>query len=1123
MTYRAPTLLALLLPAMLAAALPARRMALAAAPSPTSGDTRLMRFPDLSRDRVVFTYAGDLWTIPREGGEARRLTAHPGDELFPKFSPDGRWIAFSGEYDGNVDVYVIPAEGGEPRRLTWHPAADLVLDWKPDGKQILFRSTRISFTERVQRLFEVGIDGGLERPLPLPSGGLASYSPDGGKLAYNPSSAEFRTWKRYRGGFTTAIGIYDLRQNSYEEIPRDNSNDMFPMWSGNAIYFDSDRDGIMNLYRYDLGDRSIRQLTHAREYDVKWPSLGDGAIVYEEGGWLNLLDLASEQSKRLPVHVDSDKVMARPELRSVSSFITAASLSPGGKRVLIGARGDVFTVPVEHGSVRNLTQSPGVHELNPTWSPDGEQIAYLSDRSGEYELYVRPQKGGDETRITLDGGVYRYGPLWSPDSKKLLFWDKTLRLWYVDLDRRTPIEIDREDYQDFDGGAWSPDSRWIAYTKTTAGQTHALYLYSLEKREVTQVSSGFYDDRAPAFAPDGKVLYFISSRYFHPAGDRFDWHFGYFDTDGIFAITLLKDGPSPFGPRSDEEGQKDDEDGGKDGKGGKDTKDAKQDATKDTKIKDAKGGGSDDDQGGKKEAVEPVKVDLAGLGERIVPVPVPPGNYSLLGPCKGKLFYRSTPVQAQQLGLDEPDDSPSTLHVFDLKKREDKVVLASITRYALDKEGSKVLYVAGQKYGVVDAADGQSVGKGAVDVSGLQTWVDPQQEWKQLFHEALRIERDFYWDPAMKGLDWKKIGDRYEQLLPYVAHRGDLNYLIGELIGELSTSHTYVSGGDLPKPKRVNVGLLGVDFEESAGYYRFAKIYSGQSWSPRARAPLGEPGLKVAAGNYLIAVNGQSVRAPANPYSFFQGLADQVVTLKLNDKPSTDGAWEIVVQTLGSETRMRYLDWVEANRRKVAQATGGRAGYMHVPNTFTEGLIMFDQYLSAQFDKDGLVIDERYNSGGAIPDFYTEKLGRRLLALLAPREGKDQPWPPTAVFGPKVMLANEYAGSGGDCFPWFFQKQKIGPVVGARTWGGLVGISRNIPMMDGGVVTAPETAFWTPDGGGQWIVENKGVDPDYPVPQRPDLVVSGHDPQLEKAIELVNQGLAQTPKRPQRPAYPKQR
>jgi tricorn protease len=1074
------------------------------------GPTRLLRFADISKDKVVFAYAGDLWIASREGGAARRLTSHPGDELYPKFSPDGKWIAFTGEYDGNPDVYVISAEGGEPKRLTFHPSNDIVLGWTPDGKNILFRSDRFSTSlGRATRLYLVSPQGGTARPLPVPRGELTSFSPDGTKIAYLETSQEFRTWKRYRGGWSLPIAIYDLRKNTYEELPKTPGMDMFPMWHGSSIYFISDRDGVMNLYSYDLASKQTKKLTDYQEFDIKWPSLGPDAIVYENGGLLYEYNLDNGKTRSLPIVVRAEDIEARPEFKSVGETIGGAAISPSGVRAVVEARGNIFTVPAEHGSVRTLTtEHSSIHELNPAWSPDGKWVAYLSDKSGEYEIYTRPQMGGDETRITSDGKIYRFGPTWSLDSNKLAYWDKSNQLWYVSLDDKKPVLVDTADYGLIADASWSPDSLWLVYSKPHRRGASDVFLYSLASRKITEVSAGFYNDTNPVFDDNGKYLYFISTRYFYPSIGQLDQRYNYYATDGVFAVTLKADELSPFKPESDEEK----------------TADENKDKGKDNKKPDAAKSGdqkSDEQKEEKKaEAVKPIQIDLDGIGHRVAPVPIEASILSSLTARKDKFFYVTTPQEARQFGT--PDQGPKgVLHVYDVTKREDKVILEGIDGYDIDRDGSKVLYKAGPVLGITDAVPGKAkVGAGKLDLSGLQVKIDPREEWRQIYHEAWRLERDFYWDPNMTGHDWNKIGARYEALLPWVAHRSDLNYLIGELIAELSTSHTYVGGGDQPKKSPVSVGMLGVDFEPDSGFYRIAKIFPGENWNDDTRSPLTDPGLKVKAGDYLISVNGREARSTQDVYSYFQDLAGKLVSLKINSKPGADGAWEISVKPVGSETTLRYLDWVAANRRKVAEATGGRIGYMHVPDTSIPGIIAFDKELAGQLDKDGMIVDERFNAGGQFPDFYTEKLKRSLLAVVSSRDGKDVPYPPVAIYGPKIMLVNELSGSGGDLFPWFFRFEKIGPIVGTRTWGGLVGINNSAPLRDGGFVTAPAFGLYSWADGGGWIVENHGVDPDFVVPQRPDLVVEGHDPQLEKAIELANEALKDYKGLPPRPKFP---
>ena len=1104
--------------------------------------TRLLRFPDIHGNRVVFTYAGDLWLVQRAGGQARRLTAHPGNEIFAKFSPDGKWIAFTGDYDGNTDVYVIPSEGGEPRRLTYHPASDQVLEWTPDSQRILFRSGRTSFSPRFDKLFTISLNGGMPEELPLPAGGLTSFSPDGTKIAYNRVSTEFRTWKRYRGGWQQFVSIYDLKTNQYEEVPHTDAADMFPMWSGDAIYFDSDRDGVMNIYRYDLRTKKIKKLTDYRDYDVKWPSLGNDerpAIVYENGGYLYALDLKTEKSAIIPAIIESDLTLTRPTFVKAEKFINSFSLSPSGARALFGARGEVFTIPAKKGDARNLTNTPGVRELWPTWSPDGKWIAYFSDRTGEYELYIRPQDGSsEEKRITTDGSAYRYGPAWSPDSTKLLFAEKTLKLYYVNVSDGKPVLIDQSRNGAINSYDWSPDSKWVAYAKPNDNRFPQVLLYSMDQRKSYPVTDGMTPDFSPVFDRTGKYLYFFSDRNFTlPTFSNFELSFNYNNITGIYAVTLAADTPSPFAPESDEEKGAASKDapkpppppgaggGGERGKpgtgGGNEPAPAK--PAEQQSSGEAPKDETQKDQPKKDEAqpeVKPIKVDTDNINRRIVNIPVPPGSYSGLLASKERIFYVANPPQ-------QPPPDPSAtpvpsrvLHTYDIAKRENTMLLTGITSYDINRPGDKIIYRAGPLFGIIDNKPGQKVGDGKIELGGLEMKLDPRAEWKQIFNEAWRIERDFYYDPTMRGLDWAAIKARYEQELPYVAHRTDLNYLIGEMIAELNTSHAYVSGGEMPELTRVGVGLLGVDFEVRDGYYRFKKIYPGDNSSPSTRSPLTEPGVIVREGDYLLAVNGQPLRAGDNPFALFENTVNKQVLLKVNDKPSEAGARTVTVRPIASDTSLRYLDWVEGNRRKVAEATGGRCAYMHVPDTQISGINAFAKAFYAQTNKDALIVDERWNSGGFIPDFFVERLRRQLLSYWAPREGNDWKSPAAAIYGPKVMIVNEYAGSGGDAFPYYFRRYQIGPIIGKRTWGGLVGISGGLPMIDNGSVTAPTFAIWVADNGkSEWVVENKGVEPDIEVDARPDLVVSGRDPQLEKAIEIIKEQLAKNP--PPKPARPR--
>jgi len=1056
-------------------------------------ECRLMRFPDIHKDNIVFVYAGDLWLVSSQGGDARKLTNHPGIERYPAFSPDGKYIAFSGEYDGNTDVFVIPVEGGEPQRLTYHPTADFVADWHPDGKHVMFRSYRTSHGGAGQRLWQVSTAGGMPTPLRPPESGLATYSPDGNKIAYNRRFREARTWKRYHGGTAQDVWIYDLKNDQVERITDWKGTDNSPMWVGDKIFFNSDRDNKLDLYAYDVKTEQITKVTNHADYDVKWPSGGPGAIVYENGGYLYVLDATTGKSTKISVNVTSDLILTRPGYQNVGGLIQAFDISPDGKRAVFGARGEVLTVPAENGEIRNLTNTPGIREIFPTWSPDGKWVAYYSDRTGEYELYIRTQDGKQaEVRITKDGECYRFAAEWSPDSKKLMWRDKKYRLYYVDIDDRKPVLVDQGEYSQIHASSWSPDSKWIVYTKNNAAFYESIYLYSLASKKSERVTDDMNDDLNPVFDPDGEYLYFISLRTFNPTFSDFEQEYVYRDSRNIYMLTLEADEPSPFAPESDEVEIKEDED------------EKKEDETDE---EDA-----DDDEAKEDDEDDDIEIDFAGLSERIVGLPISAAGYSNLAAVSGKIIYI-----ARSAG-----ENGASLRLFDLEEEEETTLLERVNGYRVSADGKKILYRAGSDYGIIDvAAKKNSAGEGALDLSNLSVKVVPRAEWAQMFDEAWRLERDFFYDPNMHGVDWPGMKKRYGQLVPYVAHRTDLTYILGELIGELATSHSYVNEGDVPEVEQVSVGLLGVDYtvDEASGRYRISKIYQGENYDSDRVSPLTQPGIDVNPGDYLLAVNGQSVVYPANIYSFFELTAGRQVVLSVNSSPSEDDAREVTVVPVASERGLRYYDWIETNRRMVDEATDGRVGYVHVPNTSRSGLNEFSRGFFAQTHKDGLIVDVRNNAGGMIPDMFIARLDRELLSLWKAREGKIGRTPQKSMIGPMACIMNEFAGSGGDAFPYYFRSKGLGPLIGNRTWGGLVGISRGIALMDGGSVTFPEFGFINVKG--QWDVENYGVDPDIPIDNLPNLVAQGKDPQLDKAIEVVLRKLKESPPSlPPVPPYP---
>jgi tricorn protease len=1068
-------------------------------------ESRLMRFPDIYQDKIVFVYAGDLWLVPAEGGLARRLTSDIGLELFPKFSPDGKWIAFTGQYEGNTDVYLIPAEGGEPKRLTYRPGFenmsdragfdDMVLDWHPDGKRILFRSWRDSYNTWFQRLYLVSEEGGFPETLPLPEAGLTSFSPDGTKIAYNRSFRNFRTWKRYKGGLAQDIWIYDLKNNSEEKITDWEGTDTSPMWFGDKIYFVSDRDGRANIYCYELSTKKTRKITDHSDFDVKWPSLGPDAIVYENGGYLYVLDLKTEQTKKITVQIPSDNSGTLPEFITVKDHISEFGLSPDGKRALFAARGELFTVPAERGNIRNLTNTSGSREKNPIWSPDRKWIAYISDRSGEEELYLIPQDGnGEEQRITTDGHCFRFAPVWSPDSKMLLFADKDLKLYYVEIQNKKITPVDSTKNWEINEYDWSPDSKWIAYAKPAKNMFYSIFLYSLQDRKTYRVTEDFTNDFDPIFDPEGKYLYFLSDRDFNAELGHFEPSFTYNRMTRIYVVTLQADSLSPFAPQSDE------------------TESLEESWKRKEKEKEER-------EKIKEKTIEQMGIDVQGIEKRVVAVPTDPGNYYNLKADKGKIFYMAFP--SGTLTGEKPGPQ-GELHLYDLKERKDQVLLSPVDGYDLSGDGEKLIYRSGEQYGIVASQPGSyKIGDGALKLDQMQMKLERKEEWKQIFNEAWRRERDFFYTPNMHGVDWKLMKERYGELLPYVAHRYDLNYIIGEMIGELCCSHTYVSGGDKPKVELVKTGLLGIDWEPDtvSGFYRIKKIYPGQNWNENLRSPLTEPGVEVKEGEYILAVDNKVLRYPTEPYSLFENTVGRTVILKVNVKPSLDGAREVTVKPIENEYELRYRFWVENNRQKVDQATNGRVGYIYIPDMGGGGLNEFAESFFPQLKKDGLIVDVRYNGGGFVSQMILERLRRVVMGMGCSRNGADYTYPEGALFGPKVCLINQYSASDGDFFPYYFKQYGLGPLIGRRTWGGVVGIRGFPPLVDGGYVTAPEFAPFNLQG--KWVMENHGVDPDIEIDNLPDQVVSGHDPQLEKAIEVIMKQLEEHPQKlPERPAYP---
>ncbi len=1081
----------------------------------------LLQKPTVSRTEIAFVYAGDLWTVSRQGGDAKRLTTGVGIETNPIFSPDGTMIAFTGEYDGNFDVYVVAAEGGVPRRLTYHPGADVLQGWTPDGKALLFRSGRNSYS-RFNRLFTMPLEGGLETELPLPMAEEGNYSPDGSRLAYVPIGRAFTIWKRYRGGQTTPIWIANLSDSSVEKVPRDNSNDFNPMWVGNQVYFLSDRNGSTTLFSYTPGAKKVTQVVSNDGLDIKSASAGPGAIVYEQFGSIHLFDLDANREKAVDIHVAGDLPSVRPRFEKVTSRINSAALSPTGARAVFEARGEILTVPAEKGDVRDLTNTPGVYERDPSWSPDGKWLAYFSDESGEYQLHLRPQSGmGEVRKINLGSSPsFYYAPVWSPDSKKIAFADKRLNLWYVDLAGGAPVRIDANTFdtpqRSFEH-VWSPDSRWVAYSKQLKNHLSAIFVYSLDTKTTNQITDGMSDARYAAFDKSGKYLFFTASTNAGPSSGWLDMSsFNHPVTRSIYVVVLRKDLPSPLAPESDEEKvAPEPPEPPSDKKSGEEAT-ANPAGQTPAPVTGTPGppNGAAPAKPKAKDTVEATKIDFDNISQRVLALPIPARNYAALGAGKaGTIFILESPIVAAAGG------AGLTLHKFDLDKRKADKVLDGVAFVDISQNGEKMLYRQGETWFIVGTAQPPKPGEGAIRLDQMEVQVDPRAEWRQMYREVWRIERDFFYDPNHHGLDLKAAEAKYAPYLEQIASRADLNYLFSEMLGELTVGHLFVGGGDNPEARRVRGGLLGADFKIENGRYRFARIYNGENWNPQLRAPLTQPGVNVSAGEYLLAVNGREVRSTDNVYSFFEGTAGKSVLLKVGADPSGAGAREVIVVPVETEIGLRNLAWIEDNRRKVDQLSNGRLAYVYLPDTGGGGYTNFNRYYFAQINKEGAVIDERFNSGGTAADYIIDYMRRPLMNYWATREGESFTTPVGSIFGPKVMIVNEYAGSGGDAMPWYFRKANVGQLVGKRTWGGLVGIYDAPQLIDGGFVTSPRVAFFNPNG--EWEVENHGVAPDIEVEFEPQAWRAGHDPQLERAVAVALDALQKNPlPQPHMPAYP---
>jgi tricorn protease len=1071
--------------------------------SAPTAQAALPRFPNAHGGQIAFVADGNIWTVPEAGGAATRLTSDTGQDMFPRYSPDGKWIAFTANYQGNVDVYVIPAKGGAARRLTYqsdifegtggrHGPNNMVVTWTPDSQNIVFLSRRKAWNSWISLLFQVPVAGGLPTEMPLDSGGLLTYGPDGHSIAYNRIFRNFRTWKRYTGGLAQQVFTYDFNSKSLTQITDWKGTNTSPMWYGRKIYFLSDRDHAFraNIWVYDLDTKQTREITHFTDYDIDFPSLGDNAITFQQGGKLYAIDLPGETLHEVGVTVPDDGTRTQPRVVDGRDFIRATdmaqqpdySLSPNGKRTLLSVRGDIVSVPTEEGSIRDLTNTVGADEDHPVWSPDGTMVAYTTDNNGNQQIALRPSSGGAEKILTHFTTGYLYAPVFSPDGKLLAFSDSAHRLWLANTDGTAPRMVAQNPFGEIHDQSFSPDGRYLAYSLNRDAQQHGLWLYDITAGHATGISTGTNDDTAPVFSPDGKDLYFLSARHENPVISDTEFAFATLKSSGIYVIPLAATAASPFAPRSDE---------------------GNWDAAK-----------KPDTPGWKPGNIKPIQIDFNGLMARAVAVPVQAANIASLDMRGAHLFYQTQPLQMAEGNL--PGEK-SALHDYDLEKRKDGVVAEGLDGYSLSADGKKVLVQTKKDYVVIDAEAGddgkpKNANKKTLKFDDLRVHVDARAEWHEMFDNAWRLERDFFYSTAMNGVDWNAVHDAYAKLLPLAGSREDVNYLIGQVLGELANSHTYVGDGDDADPtKKVPTPALGVDFglDTASGRYNFARIYPGDNTRPSYRSPLTEPGLNVHEGDFLLAVNGAELKAPQNPYSLFAGITpDETVSLTVSDSV-TGKRRDVVVKPVKSEIPVREKAWIDNNRAVVDRLSGGRIGYIYLSDMEQLGLQQFIRQFYNQLGRQALIMDDRWNGGGFVDQLVLERLRRVLVGLDANRERAPQPIPNQSINGPKICLINHYSASDGDIFPYFFRQYGLGKLVGTRTWGGVRGIRGEWKMMDNGYVTIPESAMYGLQS--QWVIENHGVDPDVSIENQPGDVLAGHDRQLETAVDMLMRQIANTP------------
>ena len=1097
------------LPKLIICSLVGAAVAPALAVEPHAG---MLRYPDVSAEEIVFLYANDLWLVERSGGLARPLASPAGEERFPKFSPDGGTIAFMGNYDGNTDLYTIATAGGAPFRVTHHPGTEILTGWAGDDRLIFYDRGR-EFYPRTRELFTVSAEGGLPVKMPVPYGAVGAVKSDGRWLAYTPHTRDQRTWKRYRGGMATDIWLFDLEAHTSRKITDWEGTDTLPMWHGDKVYYLSDAgpNHRLNIWVFDTVSGERRQVTEHADYDAKWPSIGpgpdgQGEIVYQLASELRLLDLASGSSHSVEVTIPGDRVRIRERAVDVGDQLRNQGISSTGMRAVVEARGDIWTLPAKNGSPKNLTRTSGAAERNPRWSPDGEWVAYFSDAPGNYELFVSQSDGlGESKQLTSAGSAYLFDPRWSPDSKRLSFWDQSSTLWIFTLADEGLTRVSKAPGLGRPRVSWSSDSNWLTWSQASENNREpaSVHLYDVGKDEVHRVTAGMFNDTWPTFDREGKYLYVASQREFsEPIYEDLGTTWIYAHTDRLYAIPLSAETDSPLAPKSDEEEWDDGDD-----------EETPDDEADDDDKKKKKKGDEEADEETEEDKPEPVKIDLEAFEGRMIPLPAERGNFGFLAVNdEGHLLYGRAPV-SELMG-------EAQIQVLDLSadEKEEKTVLSGTARFELSADGKKLLAVKDDSMAIVDAKPDQKMEP--VSTAGMTAAIDPRAEWRQIFHEAWRLQRDFFYDPNMHGVDWPAVRAQYEPMLEDCASREDVSYVIREMISELNVGHSYYFGGDVEDAPRVTVGMLGVDWKLENGAYRIARILTGGPWDADARGPLSQPGVDVGVGDYLLAVNGVPVDTAKDPWAAFAGLAGRTVTLSFGSEPTAgDATRQIVVELMGSEADLRYRSWVEHNRRYVEEKSAGRVGYIYVPNTGIQGQNELVRQFFGQVHKDALIIDERWNGGGQIPTRFIELLDRPVANYWSLREGDDFVWPPDAHHGPKCMLINGLAGSGGDYFPFWFRESGLGKLIGTRTWGGLVGIGGTPPLIDGGITTAPNFAFYEKDG--TWGIEGHGVEPDVEVIDDPALMVDGADPQLDAAIAHMLEEIETNPYRPPTPPdYP---